>query len=89
MLGVMLGDYEFIGRGFAVGQRILSPAEKAAIKYSENTSVHETPSEMGVPGWPYTRSYTLRQVVLPPRAGRAAAAAARPARGGNTTCRSV
>ena len=30
---------------------------------------------MGTPGWPYTRSYTLRQVVLPQRAGRAAAAA--------------
>ena len=76
MLGVMLGDFEFIGRGFAVGQRILSPAEKAAIKWTENTSVQDTPSEMGAPGWPYTRSYTLRQVVLPQRVGRAAAAAA-------------
>ena len=76
----MLGDFEFIGRGFAKGQRVLSPAEKEAIKYSENASARETPSEMSVPGWPYTRAYTLRHVVLPPRAGRAAAAAAPPVR---------
>ncbi len=75
MLGVMIGDADFIGRGFAPGQRALTKEEKAAIKWAEAAAIHATPAQFGLPGWPYLRAYWLRHVALP-RAGQSAAQAA-------------
>jgi len=68
MLGVMLNDYEFVGRGFSPTQRSLSDAEKEALKYKEYAASAPTPAGMGLPGWPYLARYEMREVALP-RAG--------------------
>ena len=65
MLGVMLNDYEFVGRGFSPAQRGLSAAERDAIQFREFPASAPTPDGMGVPGWPYLANYQLREVALP------------------------